>query len=559
MKKNAETDQLSYITGLKPHENQYDAFYDLETEKIVNALYVKSPVYKGNKYIEALPRPWGPEDVSHNYTQSVYVPPYDELCELDDYMKEDTVNTLEDFRTVLPFHVFLENQFHTLLVGNYHKRRVVRDENFDIHLTVRGEDIITHSKMKPLNISDPTPGFALLGSGGCGKSTGINMLISHYPQTIIHDKGTWKETVQIVYLIVHCPQNSNFTLLYMQIGAAIDEALGNFEPVYQDLFSKGDTAKRFELLISLIQKFNIGCIMLDEIELMDLKSTKENSFQTFLALTNITGVAICVIGTMDAYKRFFSDSRTSRRVGVNLMANAYCYDIELFKNIMKNLSIFQWGKVRTDFCSGKMIQAMYEASHGVICDIIQIYKILQKERARSIPSPYDSEETKKRKAAAENRPITPEHIIETGKRYYEMVQHSRDMEEGFSSNSDFSKACEEMRRLNSASGNIAIAEAEHAYNEVMNSSNYKRYMELESTTIPKAIDISGVNNRRRVEKAFQSAVKGCIGDITDDEALVKTVAILQKKKVPKGTEPERKKVDLEQMQKELLQNNEEFA
>lgn len=552
-----ENNQITYITGLKPNENQYDAYYDLETDKIVDALYVKSPVYRGEKYIEALPRPWGPEDVSRNYTQSVYVPPYEELCELDDYLKEDTVNTLEDFRTVLPFHVFLENQFHTLLVGSYHKRHVVRDENFDIHLTVRGEDIITHSKMKPRNISDPTPGFALLGSGGCGKSTGINMLISHYPQTIIHDKGTWQETVQIVYLIVHCPQNSNFTLLYQQIGTAIDEALGNFEPVYQKLFSRGDTAKRFDLLISLIQKFNIGCIMLDEIELMDLKSTKENSFQTFLALTNITGVAICVIGTMDAYQRFFADSRTSRRVGVNLMANAYCYDIERFKNIMKSLSLFQWGKVRTNFCSKEMIQAMYEASHGVICDIIQIYKILQKERARTIPSPYDSEAVKKRKAAAEAKPITPEHVIETGKRYYEMVQHSRDMEEDFSSNSGFAKACDEMKRLNSASGNIAIAEAEQAYNEVMSSHNYKRYMELESEIIPKAMAISETNDRRKAEKAFRSAVAGCIGDITNEEALVKTIANLRKKKVPKGAEQKRKKADLEQMQKELLQNNED--
>lgn len=555
LKKNNETEQITYVTGLKPSENQYDAYYDLETEKIVDALYVKSPVYKGDRFIEALPRPWGPEDVSHNYTQGVSVPSYDELCELDDYLKEDTVNILEEFRTVLPFHLFLENQFHTLLVGSYHKRHVVMNADFDIHLTVQNEDVITHGKMKPRNVSDPTPGFALLGSGGCGKSTGINMLISHYPQTIIHDRGTWKETVQIVYLLVHCPQNSNFSLLYQQIGAAIDEALGNFEPVYQLLFSKGDTAKRFNLLIYLIQQFNIGCIMLDEIELMDLKSTKENSFQTFLALTNLTGVAICVIGTMDAYERFFSDSRTSRRVGVNLMANAYCYDIERFSNIMKSLSIFQWGRVRTDFCSGEMIQAMYEASHGVICDIIQIYKMLQKERARSIPSPYDTEATKKRKAAAEARPITPDHVRETGKRYYEMVQRSRDMEEDFSSNSSFSQACEEMKRLNSASGNIAVAEAERAYNEVMSSQNYKRYTELEEITIQKAMTISEVKNRRRAEKAFRSAVAGCIGEITDEEALVKTIAKLKKKEVTKKAARERKKADLELMQKELLENN----
>ena len=44
---------------------------------------------------------------------------------------------------------------------------------------------------------------------------------------------------------------------------------------------------------------------MDEIQLIDFNSTKENSFESLLLLTNETKVAFVVIGTEDAYEKMF--------------------------------------------------------------------------------------------------------------------------------------------------------------------------------------------------------------------------------------------------------------
>lgn len=103
---------------------------------------------------------------------------------------------------------------------------------------------------------------------------------------------------QITYIVVACVPNSNFSALYRQIGEAIDWALGNAEPIYEKMIMKCRTVADKQLKVcELIEKFSIGTIVLDEIQLIDFTANKENTYEGLLSIVNKTKVALSVVGT----------------------------------------------------------------------------------------------------------------------------------------------------------------------------------------------------------------------------------------------------------------------
>ena len=126
-------------------------------------------------------------------------------------------------------------------------------------------------------------GITMLGYSGCGKSSALETLFRNYPQYIIH-KGKGMTTYpQIVYLVVQCPPHSNFRGLYKNIGVAIDRALGNVKPVYEnelDAGKRGTLSVYTDRVRQLIEKFAIGIIIFDEIQHIHFDATLENSFES---------------------------------------------------------------------------------------------------------------------------------------------------------------------------------------------------------------------------------------------------------------------------------------
>ncbi len=58
----------------------------------------------------------------------------------------------------------------------------------------------------------------------------------------------------------------------------------------------------------LIEKFSIGTIVLDEIQLINFNSNKENSYEGLLGIVNKTKIALSVVGTDEAYKKLFRNA-----------------------------------------------------------------------------------------------------------------------------------------------------------------------------------------------------------------------------------------------------------
>ncbi len=361
-----------YIT-LQDEEHLYGDI-DLFVQKIVEARYVKSNVRfdNGNMMIEALPRPReGEQEIFQAYNRDIGIFSEEDKKKMKEYEKLSAISLLRQLRFPLPFHQSLETVTYLSLLNSYRNRKLV------IPGVSEGIKTDKPAILKGNDASATSAGFSLLGYSGCGKSSALEILLSNYPQTIIHKFDGGYKITQIVYLVVNCVANSNFAALYTAIGKAIDTALGNQEPVYETMIRKtGGLGEKANVICNLIEIFSVGIIIFDEIQLINFTSTKENSVEGLMTIANKTKVAMGVVGTEDAFNLLFSKLRTGRRFGETILGHEYCKKYEFFKYIVHGLFNYQWfdqpAQLTDDIC-----KALFDVSHGIIDQLIGIYIFMQ--------------------------------------------------------------------------------------------------------------------------------------------------------------------------------------
>lgn len=358
-------------------ERQYDNI-DLSDTMYVDAAYIQSEIIedRGNPFIEALPLPRTAEEVFYAYTKDIMEYDYAKELKHDVYRQRRSIALLRQLRMPLPFHEELESHCYNVLVTSYRSRRLMGNGDIDIPLQVDGKEQIIHSTLLGDSYGAANAGFKLLGYSGCGKSSALKILFSNYPQVIMHHNG-FTRIPQITYLVVNCITNSNFTALYDGIGNAIDMALGNLSGCYEKEIKKlSGLGKKADKVRELIEKFSIGIIVFDEIQLIDFDSSKENSFEGLLTLSNKTKVAMGIVGTEDAYDKMFTILRTTRRTGNLISGNLYCEDKRYFSVVVNSLFRYTWFKERVKL-NTEILNALYDNTKGIIDQLIAIYMFMQ--------------------------------------------------------------------------------------------------------------------------------------------------------------------------------------
>jgi len=365
---------------LQPGERIYDD-YDFTQTHIVEAQYSHSvlDIDKGNPFIEALPTPRTYDEVDMAYVRPLTGFSRKKIEKLSYEELIRSVSMLRQLRVTLPFHHKLENTFYETLVQSYRKRYIMHNPRTEIPVTINQKEVYLHTKTYSDEGDAANTGFSLIGYSGCGKSSALKILLSHYPQVIFHYPEKGYQIPQIVYLVVNCRPNSNFNALYQSIGTAIDRALGNLTPVYEKMFdNKKSIGEKTNKLAQLIETFSIGTIIFDEIQLIDFSANKDSSYESLLSLCNITKVAISIVGTEDARDKMFKLLRTARRTGVEIDARQYCVDRFYFDYIVTSLFQYQWFKKEIE--ATKAIQdCLYRFSKGIIDQLIGIYMFMQLE------------------------------------------------------------------------------------------------------------------------------------------------------------------------------------
>lgn len=388
-------------------ESQYDS-YDLNEQSIVPAIYVHArvPQDKGNPYIEALPYPRKGDNIMRAYTRTLAEFDYNKIKDMSTLDKMLQVETLRNIRFPLPFHKDLEFYFYNALLTSYRARKKVTSENTEIKYFLDNKEYNT-STILTGDSSEPTnAGFSLIGYSGCGKSSAISCLVLHYPQVIMHKSEDGGYYPQITYLVVNCIANSNFKALYQGIGEAIDKALGNIKPVYEREIEKtAGLGGKAEKVKKLIEKFAIGIIIFDEIQLIDFKHTRENTFDSLLTLANRTKTSIAAVGTEDAVEKMFKELRTARRIGKMINGHKYCKSKQFFGYLVKNIFQYQWFDEPVSV-TDDIIDALYDVTKGIVDQLIGVYSCMNLDYINRKSKPQ----------------INSEYIRNISKKYYPGLQ-----------------------------------------------------------------------------------------------------------------------------------------
>lgn len=373
---------LNYVSA----ENKYQGI-DFKIIKVVDAQYSKSivPNENGNPFIEGLPEIVSKERLIRDSTQFIPDYDYEKVKFMSDSERSLKVQSLQNIRFPLPYLYQIYTVFTNALRTSYSIRTM-----FPANLNLTVKDVRETIKVKSIsgNTGDPSNGFTLLGASGSGKTTSIMMMLDQFPQLIIHKNRSFGQFVQIVYLKVNCFPNSNLSVLLESIGKEIDKALHNSEPIYENEVRKaGSVAGKVNRVCRLIEAFSIGALILDEIQLLDFDANRQASFESILAISNNTKIAIIAVGTEDAYSRMFPNLRTSRRTGLRINAHDYCDDKEFFSTVLSGIWYYQWFDERIIEMPQEISEEFYLSSKGIIDQMVKTYIQIQLEYLKSKDRP----------------------------------------------------------------------------------------------------------------------------------------------------------------------------
>ena len=357
---------------LQVGESQYDNVEkEFLSHRPVKAKYIK-PLCEydyGNPFISALPPARSAEECIAAYTTEI---PYDseKIASMSIEERLDSIKLLSITRICLPYYFILEKTFRDTLISAYtdrHHINLIRDK------AIYAGEFSINMEFTP-KIDGSVTGFSILGSSGCGKSSAIGACLDHYPQVIYHESDN-SRFIQVNYIKVECPTNANMGSLYTAIGIELDRALGN--NIYEKMILSSRTnGEKTNTLCKILNNLNVGCIIVEEIQHLADGNSKEASFDSFLTISNVTRTPFIVIGTLDGYNKIFHSKQVARRVGIELHADNYCNDKELWDMILRRLWRYQWYGVKMEL-TNDIKEILYEETKGVIGLLVVLLKYMQ--------------------------------------------------------------------------------------------------------------------------------------------------------------------------------------
>lgn len=340
----------------------------------------QNPDYKGNPLIEALPK----IESSINILKGmVHFPEYcEEERNADDIYRLDRILILEDIVAPLKSYEKLCFEIPRLIRSGY-KDRNPFCKDYTIKLNSLADGLHVKNK-KPMILDLPGRGnlcLTILGTSGCGKSLGVQKLISLYPVKIQHKSNFCLE--QIVWIYINCPAKGTINGLCENFFQEYDTIMGTHH--YETVTRRRDTVASMMVLMKLLAyRQCLGVLVIDEIQqLLDCREGPKDVLNFLVTLTNTIGVPIILVGNPEITKLLTSTLKQARRAS----SQGEIY-IDRLKNdkewriFLKSIWRYQWTKIKTDLTE-ELANLMYEETQGIVNITIKLYRKVQEEAIRS--------------------------------------------------------------------------------------------------------------------------------------------------------------------------------
>ena len=351
-----------------------DSKYGFDITYPIDAVYTKPilDVDDDNIFIKALSEKLTKQEISEYYYEKFPIKP---SLDEEPFVQEEEIHLLEGMRLPLKPVYMLESVFRNILTTSYRKR-LCSLINSGKEVVINDENLTQSQSINVMTIGDGHTGAALLGIGGCGKTCAVNKLLARYPQTLVHHNR--KNTIiQIVWLYVQPSSNSDLSTFMDSIGDAIDCALGNQNSIYgRYIRDQKKLGAKADKVAELFRLFNVGVLIIDEIQRFNTFKNKSDSYETIMTMTNKSKVGLLVVGTEEAYGRFFTRYYIARRMGTPIKASSYCVDYDYFRQIAGLVMSIQWFREYQPL-TDEIFDAMYNETSGIIERIITVWENVQ--------------------------------------------------------------------------------------------------------------------------------------------------------------------------------------
>ncbi|WP_405128298.1 AAA family ATPase [Pseudoalteromonas sp. PB2-1] len=358
---------------------------------IFRAVYQESEIerYKGNPFIEALPRVSKVEELKTKLEGKVKYNPAAGYLDARERAHE-LCGLLDDFFQPLSMHVALEEKIALMIRGGYVARNIATGQ-LQQHLQNGYERLMTGniSSFRFAEAPSTARCLSLIGCSGCGKSSSVLRILATYPQAIYHEKYN---TYQLTYLRIECPVDGSLKSLCLNFFQEVDKHLNT------DLTERyGRKRHSTEVLLSFMgqvaNQYAIGVLVIDEIQRLGRKQKEgqERMLEFFVALVNIIGVPVILVGTPKARPIFELELQSARRsTGIGSMV---WEPLPQHKNridkvtgkpkstewrlLTGKLWQYQWLIHRDEPLTEEIRNTWFELSQGVLDIVVKLFVLAQ--------------------------------------------------------------------------------------------------------------------------------------------------------------------------------------
>jgi hypothetical protein len=282
-------------------------------ENYVEAVYVDPGLerYRGNPLIEALPPIMDLQALKVKLSGKVEFNPQD--CFAKGHLRAHQISALlDDFFQPLSIHKQLEEKISVMIRGGYVGRNIA-DGSLNKKMQEGYHRIMSGvtSDFRFSQTNSTAKSLSLIGCSGSGKSSTINRILATYPQVIYHQQYN---AIQLPYLRVECPSDGSLKSLCLNFFREVDRTLHTgYEEKY--VRKRHSTEVLLSLMGQVATQRAVGVLVIDEIQRLTLKRSisKEAMLEFFVALVNVIGVPVVMVGTPKARPIFEMELQAGRR------------------------------------------------------------------------------------------------------------------------------------------------------------------------------------------------------------------------------------------------------
>ncbi|WJG10258.1 ATP-binding protein [Aliiglaciecola sp. LCG003] len=281
------------------------------TYKIAKYTPSDNPDYKGNPYIESLPLRLNPDDFWERVQDEAYAP--EDLSKFSTETLEGMAsNIMESVCTTSIYYDVYCDLLGTIKVG-YKNRNPLNED------VKKWQQKIATTTYKRTRTTAPSLKFT--GYSGLGKTTLVDSVLGLIEPVLIHpsDGPLNEERVQIVYLKVNIPGDSNTKDICLDLFEQIDGILGlKGKDSYHSMYCDKSRSDCIKGLVKICTTLLVGMIIFDEMQNICTAVANEKNliFKFFDKLTNEAKVPTLKIGTSKANKLTDSEFSNARRLGI---------------------------------------------------------------------------------------------------------------------------------------------------------------------------------------------------------------------------------------------------